>query len=345
MILELLIILILVLFLPFLIKKVEHNLEIFLFIMGLVAVTITGAWNKKLIISALEEPIKITLAVLISGFLFRFSESYLRNKIDVVKNSLGIKLFLFLTVVILGVISSIISAIIASLVLSEIMTGLKLNKKLEMKIVVVSCFSIGLGASLTPIGEPLSTIVIAKLKVEPYLANFWFLAKILWIFIIPDILIFGLIISFFIGKKIEGSINDTLTEEREEKIKDILLRSAKIYLFVMALIFLGEGFKPIINQYVIKLSPMSLYWINTVSAILDNATLAAAEINPSMSLFQIKSAILGLLISGGMLIPGNIPNIICASKLKITSKEWAKIGVPLGLIFMFLNFLILFIIF
>jgi predicted cation transporter len=37
------------------------------------------------------------------------------------------------------------------------------------------------------------------------------------------------------------------------------------------------------------------------------------------------------LIAGGMLVPGNIPNIICANKLAIKSREWARVGVPLGL--------------
>lgn len=341
MITGLLLILILVLILPFLIKKVEHNLEIFLFIMGLIAVTITSLWSQKIIIEALEEPIKITLAVLIAGLIFRFSESYIRNKINIVKDIFGIKLFLFLVVVFLGIISSMISAIIAALVLSEIISGLKLSKKIETKLVVLCCFAIGLGAALTPIGEPLSTIAIAKLKGEPYHADFWFLAKILWVFIIPEIIILGIITTFLVGKEPKEDRIDTLTEKREEKIPDILLRSVKIYLFVMGLIFLGEGFKPIIDQYIIKLSPLVLYWINIISAILDNATLTAAEISSSMSLFQIKSVILGLLISGGMLIPGNIPNIICAGKLKITSKEWAKIGIPIGLIFMLLNFFIL----
>jgi len=41
-----------------------------------------------------------------------------------------------------------------------------------------------------------------------------------------------------------------------------------------------------------------------------------------------------LLISGGMLIPGNIPNIIAAHALHIKSTEWAKLGVPLGLVIM-----------
>ena len=53
-----------------------------------------------------------------------------------------------------------------------------------------------------------------------------------------------------------------------------------------------------------------------------------------MRLLQIKSALMGLLLAGGMLIPGNIPNIISAGKLKIKSSEWARFGVPLGLLVM-----------
>jgi len=53
---------------------------------------------------------------------------------------------------------------------------------------------------------------------------------------------------------------------------------------------------------------------------------------------------MGLLISGGMLIPGNIPNIISAGKLDITSKEWARLGIPLGLVSMGIYFIILFVI-
>ena len=76
-----------------------------------------------------------------------------------------------------------------------------------------------------------------------------------------------------------------------------------------------------------------------ISAILDNATLAAAEISPAMDQ-TIRAVLLGLIISGGMLIPGNIPNIIAAGKLNITSKEWAWFGVPVGLITMAVYFVI-----
>jgi predicted cation transporter len=87
-----------------------------------------------------------------------------------------------------------------------------------------------------------------------------------------------------------------------------------------------------------------LYWVNTISAIVDNATLAAAEISPSMTPEQIRAILMGMLISGGMLIPGNIPNIISAGKLKIKSTEWARTAVPLGAILLIVYYIVLFVI-
>ena len=62
-----------------------------------------------------------------------------------------------------------------------------------------------------------------------------------------------------------------------------------------------------------------------------------------MTQSQITAALMGLLISGGMLIPGNIPNIISAGKLGITSGEWARLGVPLGLVLNAVYFVLVFI--
>src|SRR5699024_4556479 len=110
---------------------------------------------------------------------------------------------------------------------------------------------------------------------------------------------------------------------------------------LMALTFLGAGFQPFIEKYLLDLHPLILYWINSVSAILDNATLAAAEISPQMSQPTIKAILLGLTVSGGMLIPANIPNIIAAGKLKITSMEYARIAFLIGLIVMSFYFIII----
>lgn len=75
------------------------------------------------------------------------------------------------------------------------------------------------------------------------------------------------------------------------------------------------------------------------SAVLDNATLA--EVSPAMDEPTIKAILMGLMISGGMLIPGNISNIIAAGKLKITSLEYAKFAFPIGLAAMALYFVVI----
>jgi predicted cation transporter len=328
-----------VLFAPFLVKKVEEELEIFLFVMGCIAVTITSQWSIPLMEEALVEPIKIALAVFFAGFLFKVFQKPIARNVNKIVDKIGLKLFAFLAVVMLGLSSSVITAIIAALVLVEVVTYLALNRKDEIILVILACFSIGMGAALTPIGEPLSTIAIAKLKGDPYHAGFFFLFRHLWCYIIPGVIAFGILAVILMPKKRREGPG--LGASKEEHIKDIIIRTGKVYLFVMALIFLGKGFKPIIDAYVSKMPYQGLYWLNMISAIVDNATLTAAEIGPSLGLLQIKSALLGLLIAGGMLIPGNIPNIISAGRLKIRSSEWAKFGVPLGLAAMAVVFFLL----
>jgi len=325
------VILAVVLIAPFSIKKVEEELEIFLFIVGCIAVTITSQWSLLLIKEAMIEPVKITAAVFIAGLLFRSLQKYIARSVNKIVNAVGVKLFAFFIIVMLGFLSSIITAIIAALILVEIITHLTLERKNEILLVVLSCFSIGLGAALTPIGEPISTIVIAKLKGAPYCADFLFLFRHLGLFIIPGVILFGLLGAILVPGKRRKTQS---LAGKEEDMKGVSIRTIKVYFFVMALILLGQGFKPIIDAYISKIPHQGLYWLNMISAILDNATLAAAEINSGMGLLQIKSALMGLLIAGGMLITGNIPNIICAGKLKIKSSEWARFGVPLGLLVM-----------
>lgn len=333
------IILALVLVAPFLVKKIEEELEIFLFVMGCLAVTITAGWSGLLVEEALIEPIKITLAVFFAGFVFRAFQKAISSNVNRIADKVGLKLFAFLVIVILGFLSSVITAIIAALVLVEIVACLTLDRKHEIYLVVLACFSIGLGAALTPVGEPLSTIVIAKLKGQPYQAGFFFLFRHLAEYIVPGVMVCGAAGAALMPLK--RQVKRCLEAGKEENLKDIIIRTVKIYFFVMALVFLGKGFKPVIDTYISKIPYQGLYWLNIVSAILDNATLAAAEIGPSMGLLQIKSALLGLLIAGGMLIPGNIPNIICAGKLKIKSSEWAKFGLPLGFGLMIVYFAVL----
>jgi predicted cation transporter len=353
MFIGLVIILLMVLTLPFVIKKVEHNLEFFLFIMGLSATIISGVLNSNLILEVFQNKLIyfITFAVLIAGLIFKALKEKVKGIISKILKKVSLRVFVFLIIVILGLASSVITAIIAALLLVEIVNALPIARKDKVNIVILACFSIGLGAVLTPVGEPLATIVVSKLN-----ANFWYLANYLGIYIISGVLLMGLL-GAFITKQNKVKVKDDFKDLNREHVndyyfldpdienetyKEVIIRAFKIFIFIFALELLGAGFKPLIDAYVINLDSRLLYFINMISAVLDNATLAAAEISIKMTTIQIESVLMGLLISGGMLIPGNIPNIISAHKLKINSKEWAKLGVPVGAALMLLYFVIIF---
>lgn len=335
----LLVIMGLVLLLPFLYKKVEEELEIFLLLMGVLSVSIDGFWTGRLVLSALEEPVKISLAVLVAGLLFRAVRPRIKHWTHTTIARVGYGPFIFLFVTGLGLASSVITAIIAALVLAEVVTIIKFDREYEIRLVIITCFAIGLGAVLTPLGEPLATIAVAKLKGAPHHAGFFYLLRLLGVWVIPAIAGLGLWAALLRPGRPHAP--ETLKEDRPEKIVDIVYRAFKVYLFVMALVLLGKGFTPLVEKFLLALPPSALYWINSVSAVLDNATLTAAELDPRMSAETIRYLLLGLLISGGMLIPGNIPNIICAGKLSIRSKAWAKFGLPLGLALMAVYFIAL----
>lgn len=338
MIVGLTIILICVLFMPFTIKMVERNLEVFLFVMGVLAVIVSQVIDMTLVLEAIKDPIYITLAVLVAGLLFRWFENPMKKGILKTSQSMSFRLFIGLFVIILGLISSVITAIIAAVILVAVVGVLKLERKSMIRLVILACYSIGMGAVLTPIGEPLSTIATNKLN-----ENFFYLFKLLAIDVIPGVIIFGILAAIMVKPnqdKVVGKSEEASEEDTESYI-EIIVRSLKVYLFVMALTLLGAGFEPFIERYLLDLHPLVLYWINMISAVLDNATLAAAEISPVMDQPTIKAILLGLLISGGMLIPGNIPNIIAAGKLKITSLEWARFGAPVGLIAMMAYFIVI----
>ncbi len=321
---------------PFLVHSIERNLEVFLFIMGALSALASRVLTFHLVGEALRYPIPITIAVFVSGTLFTWGRRWVDRGLQWLLARAGPAVLAAVATAILGLASSVITAIIAALVLVEFIGALRLHRSDEVRIVVLACFAIGLGAALTPVGEPLSTIATAKLD-----QDFWFLFRLLGVWIVPGVLILGIVAWAHRVETVRAEGLAPLTGP--ESYRDVFTRAARVYLFVMALTLLGEGFKPVIDRYVIALDARLLYWINMISAILDNATLTAAEISPRMTNVQVRAVLMGLLISGGMLIPGNIPNIIAAGKLGIRSREWAVIAVPIGAVLLIAYFLLLFV--
>jgi predicted cation transporter len=323
------VILLVVLFGPVMFKPIEQNIEVFFLIVGAFASAISGEWGSKLLRAAVTEPIALTLAVLVFGAVVRLARPWLDRGVERLVQIVHPRWIYFGLIIALGLLSSVITAVIAALVLVEAIALLKLDRRSEIAAVVLACFAIGLGAALTPVGEPLGTIAIAALK-----ADFWYLARLLGPLVVTGIAIVG-VLSLFLPANYGHSLKaDTHTEDWSE----VLLRAGKVYLFVAGLVGLSWGLRPLVDTYIRHLPHGVLFWLNSISAVVDNATLTAAEIGPSLSIAQQRGVLMGLLISGGMLIPGNIPNIVAAGRLGISSREWARVGLVAGFPLMALCF-------
>jgi predicted cation transporter len=336
MVVGLIVIAVVVAFLPLFVKRAGENIEVFLFLMGAAAVTVTSRWSAALLLDALEGPLGIAIAVLLASLLFHFIQGPLERRITWLRARMGSGVLVVLIVAVAGLVSSFLTAVIASLVMVETMSRLKLDRKTETRVVVLACFSIGLGSALTPFGGPLSAVVFSKLLGEPYHADTWFLFRSLWMYVIPGIILLSASSLLLTGTR--SAAEAPVPREEKETIGSAVVRAARIYVFVAGLIFFGAGFTPTVTRFIGSVPPLALFWANITSAVFDNAALAAAEIVPSMQMHQLVAALMGLLIAGGILVPGNIPNIIAAGRLRIHSGEWARIGAPVGLVMMMAMF-------
>jgi predicted cation transporter len=160
------------------------------------------------------------------------------------------------------------------------------------------------------------------------------LVRLLGALVVVGIIIVGAV-SLLLPAKYGHSLK---ADAHSESWSEIFLRAGKVYIFVAGLVGLSWGLRPLVDEYISQMPQWALFWINSISAIVDNATLTAAEIGPSLSHSQQRGVLMGLLISGGMLIPGNIPNIVAAGRLGISSREWARVGLVAGFPLMLLCF-------
>jgi predicted cation transporter len=317
---------------PILLKQVEQNLEIFFLGAGAFASATTGQWGRNLLHAAVTEPIPLTIAVLAFGIVARLLRPAMDRAVGRLVKSVAPRCIYFSLIILLGLLSSIITAVIAALILVEAIAVLKLDRRSEAAAVVLACFAIGLGAALTPVGEPLGTIAIAALSVD-----FWYLVRLLGPFVVAGIAVVG-VISLFFPAKYGHSLN---ADAHSDSWFEIVIRAVKVYMFVAGLVGLSWGLRPLVDEYISRMPQWALFWMNSISAVVDNATLTAAEIGPSLTPVQQRSVLMGLLISGGMLIPGNIPNIVAAGRLGITSREWARVGLSAGLPLMVVCFVVM----
>jgi predicted cation transporter len=329
MIVGLTIILISILLGPIFVKPIERNIEVFFLTLGAFTTIWTRQFGWTLLHAAAVEPVALTVAVLVFGVAGKIARPLLDQFIQWIRVTFPAKFVYLILIGSLGILSTVITAVVAALVLVEAIVLLKVDRNSETTIVVLACFAIGLGSGLTPTGGPLAAVAIAAVG-----ADFWYLLRLLWPFVIAGIAIVS-IAGMFVPQVVTLQLQ---VQRPEEGWRDIIVRGIRVYIFVAGLVGLSWGLRPLVATYIDRIPEGVLFWLNSVSAVVDNAALAAAEMSPALGHNQQRAVLMGLLISGGILIPGNIPNIVAANRLGITSREWARVGLVAGLPLMLLCF-------
>lgn len=325
---------------PVLSRLVEEQIEAFFLAIGLLAMTLAGAWRWEVARHALVEPVWITLAVIVAGIVFDHVRGLMDHAIARMRARVAGRLLCAGAVFLIALLSSLITAIVAALVLVEIVGLLRLEARERVRVTVAGCFAIGLGASLTPLGEPLSTLAADALGLD-----FTGLFRLLAPYVLPGMLACSIVAGLFASNEAGAHAGATpaatlaLAHLRESFLYSCL-RGLRVYVFVAALVLVSRAFADLALRFVPLLSREQLFWANTVSAVMDNATLVALEVH-SMDPARAREAIIALLVAGGMLVPGNIPNIVAAAALRIRAGGWAKIGLPMGLVMLGIYFALL----
>lgn len=320
-------------------RWVESHLELFLLGVGAAAVTVSGGWSVDFLYETLNYPVNVAFIVLIVSVIFNNYSRYIFRVLFAFFKKMEPRYSFAVLIFLLGMTSSLVSVTVSALVLAEVLKVVNLERTATVRITVFACYAIGLGAVLTPLAEPLGLIINNALSVPPHNADFFFLLKHFFWWIAPAVLLLSAAAGYFARNA--GTTLQMHIREDKETYASMLRRTLHIYMFVAALNLISTGLRPLAQSTITHLGGKVLFLANAVSVIIDNATLAAIEIVPSISMNDLVYMVVGLAAFGSMLVQGNLPNIVAAEKLGIKSREWASVAVPTGLILMAGYFVIL----
>jgi predicted cation transporter len=322
---------------PVVSRAIEERIEIFFLAMGLLSMTLAGAWRWEVVGRAARVPLWITLAVIAADVVFGSVRGAIDRALGWAQARIARPLLCGGATLAIGLLSAILTAVVAALMLAELIELMRLGPRARTRVAVAGCFVIGLGSALTPLGGPLSTLAASGLGLD-----FGGLFAMLAPYVLPGMLACAIAAGFYAmgDDGLDAAAGVPTVVLIRESVVLALLRGLEVYCFIAGLVLVGEAFAPLAARYVPLLRHSALFWANSVSAAMDNATLVALEMHP-MDPARAREAIVALLVAGGMLIPGNIPNIVAAGALRIDAAGWAKIGVPMGLALLGIYFALL----
>ncbi len=320
-------------------RWVESHLELFLLGVGAAAVTVSNGWSVDFIYQTLRYPVNVAFIVLVVSLIFNNYSRYIFRVLFAFFKQLEPRYSFAILIFLLGMSSSFVSVTVSALVLAEVLKVVNLEHDATVRITVFACYAIGLGAVLTPLAEPMGLVIQSALAQPPYRADFFFLLRNFFWWIAPAVVLLAVAAGY--AARNAGSTLQMHIREDKETYASMMRRTWHIYMFVAALNLISTGLRPLAQSTITHLGGKVLFLANAVSVIIDNATLAAIEIVPTISHQDLIYMVIGLVAFGSMLVQGNLPNIVAAEKLGIKSREWARIAVPTGLVLMLGYFLML----
>lgn len=315
---------------PLTVRWVESHLEVFLLAIGAAAVTVSGEWSVPLIYEGLKYPVNVAFIVLVVSVIFNNYSRYIFRVLFGLFRKLEPRYSFAALVFLLGMTSSLVSVTVSALLLAEVLKVVKLERLAMVRITVFACYAIALGAVLTPMAEPMGLVIKEALSGPPHQADFFFLLQHFFAWILPVVVLLS-IAAGYCARNAGAGLQMYIREDKET-YGSVLRRTWHIYMFVGALYLISTGLRPLAQSTITHLDGKVLFWANALSVIIDNATLAAIEIVPTISSANLMYMVIGLAAFGSMLVQGNLPNIVAAEKLGIKSREWAAVAVPTGLV-------------
>ena len=317
---------------PVLVSRIERNLEFYCLALGVLAISIGPGFSVPLILTAIRVPAGICAAVIAAAIVFGIVRADLDAAIRKLEVRIPRSILTAATIFTIAALSCVVTVIVAALLLVEVIAILRFDEERRARVTVAGCFAVGMGSALTPLGGPLATLAAHGLG-----KDFFGLMNLLAPWVIPGVIAASILAGVFAsGGKIlprEGTL--VLRSNR-----DMIVQAAKVFAFIAGLVLISQAYGELVGKVVARLGNNALFFANTVSIALENSTLVALEIH-NMSPERARMAIMSLLVSGGVMIPGNIANIISAGALRIRSGEWAKTGLPMGIAMLIVYFVLL----
>jgi len=227
---------------PLLIKRIERNLEAFLFLMGVCAVAVSRSWHINLVEEAVQEPVAvgIVLSVLLAGLIAHYIKpDFLQNINAILVDRITMRVIFLEIVVVLGLLAAIITPILSFFMLVEAVNHLPLTRKTRAKITILGCLSISLGAALALADGSSSAIAITRMQGELPSQGFLPL-ELQSLYIILSILALGLIAMFFAEENVNSMRKQA--HGKASAHKRIAIWSARVCMFTGALLLIGVAF-------------------------------------------------------------------------------------------------------